>query len=85
MAYRLDAATVTGEGNLPRNWKNDPWLDEDETLERTPDDDYRLKNGETRTGPCAVRMACKLWQLCEIYSRAQIENNIRKNLFGFSM
>lgn len=30
-------------------------------------------------------VANKLWQLREIYSRAQIENNIKENLFGFSM
>jgi endonuclease G len=41
VAYRLDCSMVMGEGGLPRNWKNDPWLDENETLEYKPDDDYR--------------------------------------------
>ena len=36
VAYRLDAATVTGDISTSRNWKADPWLDEEETLE--PDD-----------------------------------------------
>lgn len=33
VAYRLDKSTVEGESNSRRNWKADPWLDDDETLE----------------------------------------------------
>lgn len=40
VAYRLDAATVTGDVETTRKWKADPWLAEDETLEPRPDD-YR--------------------------------------------
>lgn len=36
VAYRLDHVTVFGDVTTSRNWKADPWLDADETLE--PDD-----------------------------------------------
>jgi endonuclease G len=40
VAYRLDATTAEGNAATDRNWKADPWLAEDETLEPDPDD-YR--------------------------------------------
>ena len=33
VAYRLNQATVEGEVQTTRNWKVDPWLDDNETLE----------------------------------------------------
>ncbi len=33
VAYRLDKETVTGDAETSRNWKADPWLGEEETLE----------------------------------------------------
>lgn len=38
VAYRLNKSTVEGESNTRRNWKADPWLDDNETLEP---EDYR--------------------------------------------
>jgi endonuclease G len=38
VAYRLDKDTVSGDVSTSRNWKADPWLGEDETLEPNPDD-----------------------------------------------
>ncbi len=38
VAYRLDEATVIGDAKTSRNWKADPWLSDEETLEP---EDYR--------------------------------------------
>ena len=40
VAYRLDEDTIEAIYGTRRNWKADPWLDEEETLEPRPDD-YR--------------------------------------------
>ena len=37
VAYRLTAAEVVGILDLEREWRADPFLDEDETLEPNPD------------------------------------------------
>jgi endonuclease G len=43
VAYRLTAMEVVGSLDLEREWRSDPWLESDETLEATPSnaDDYR--------------------------------------------
>lgn len=43
VAYRLTAAEVVGTLDLERDWRSDPWLDADETLEAGSgsSDDYR--------------------------------------------
>ena len=50
VAYRLTAAEVVGILDLEREWRADPFLDADETLEPNPDDedDYRGAFGHTR-------------------------------------
>jgi endonuclease G len=50
VAYRLTAAEVVGILDLEREWRADPFLDEDETLEPNPDaeDDYRGAFGDAR-------------------------------------
>ncbi|MDA3950151.1 MAG: DNA/RNA non-specific endonuclease [Spirochaeta sp.] len=40
VAYRLTPAEVYGELDLARDWRSDPWLDADETLEPSGPDDY---------------------------------------------
>jgi len=46
VAYKLDVNTITGE-KKPRNWRKDPWLDNDETLEPSPNNgDYDKAWGE---------------------------------------
>jgi endonuclease G len=43
VAYRLTPYEVVGDLDLEREWRNDPWLDENETLEAKPKqkDDYK--------------------------------------------
>ncbi|BDD07398.1 DNA/RNA non-specific endonuclease [Aureibacter tunicatorum] len=45
VAYRLDTASISGK-NKPRNWKKDPWLSKDETLEPS---DYKGANEALET------------------------------------
>lgn len=40
VAYRIDSLSMSGSGR-PRNWRRDPWLDKEETLEES---DYRGAN-----------------------------------------
>ena len=45
VAYRLSMHEVDGDLTVQRNWKADPWLDDNETLEPSPDDgDYKGAN-----------------------------------------
>ncbi|MGR3220050.1 MAG: DNA/RNA non-specific endonuclease [Candidatus Anammoxibacter sp.] len=46
VAYRLDIATVFGDAKTKRNWKADPLLEEDETLEPP---DYKNANAVLKT------------------------------------
>jgi endonuclease G len=49
VAYRLTMHEVDGDLTVERAWKSDPWLDEDETLENSPDDDYLRANRRIKT------------------------------------
>ena len=44
VAYRLSMHEVDGDLTVERKWKKDPWLDENETLEDSPDDYDRANN-----------------------------------------
>ncbi|MGD8718365.1 MAG: DNA/RNA non-specific endonuclease [Candidatus Zixiibacteriota bacterium] len=73
VAYRLDCSMVTGESGLPRNWKNDPWLAPEETLERYPDDDYKDANADLGTerghqAPLASFKGTTYWSETNYYS-----------------
>ena len=46
VAYRLDKDIVEGSANTKRNWRADPWLDEEETLEPA---DYKEANATLKT------------------------------------
>ncbi|MCB2156748.1 DNA/RNA non-specific endonuclease [bacterium] len=64
VAYRLDRATVYGNVKTQRNWKPDPWLDPDETLEP---DDYRGAFAELHTdrghqAPLAAFKGTPYWE-----------------------
>jgi endonuclease G len=48
VAYRLTMHEVDGDLNIERDWKADPWLAEDETLEPNPDD-YKRANKRLKT------------------------------------
>lgn len=48
VAYGLTMHEVDGELAVERNWKADPWLDADETLETSPDD-YKRANSIIKT------------------------------------
>ncbi|MEQ8243992.1 DNA/RNA non-specific endonuclease [Fulvivirga sp.] len=45
VAYRLSMHEVDGDLTVERNWKADPWLAEEETLEPSPDDYKGASNG----------------------------------------
>ena len=49
VAYRLDPWTVSDRSDTTRNWRADPWLEENETLEPRNPDDYKDANRELGT------------------------------------
>jgi len=50
VAYRLDPWTVSDRSDTTRNWRADPWLDSNETLEPSPDSgDYKGANAALST------------------------------------
>jgi len=48
VAYRLTLHEVDGDLTVARDWKPDPWLSEEETLENSPDD-YLKANRKIKT------------------------------------
>jgi len=48
VAYRLSMHEVDGDLTVERDWKTDPWLNENETLEDSPDD-YLKANRKLKT------------------------------------
>lgn len=48
VAYRLTMHEVDGDLTVDRKWKSDPWLEENETLEPSPDD-YKDANNVLKT------------------------------------
>jgi len=63
VAYRLDKETITGDVETSREWKADPWLYEDETLEPS---DYKgayaaLKVDRGHQAPLASFKGTKCW------------------------
>ncbi len=63
VAYRLDTDTITGDVETSREWKADPWLREDETLEP---EDYRgahaaLKVDRGHQAPLGSFKGTKSW------------------------
>jgi len=48
VAYRLSMHEVDGDLTVARDWKPDPWLSEEETLENSPDD-YSRANRRIKT------------------------------------
>lgn len=63
VAYKLDIETITGDVNTTRNWKADPWLEDNETLEP---DDYNGANAALKTdrghqAPLASFKGTKCW------------------------
>jgi len=49
VAYKLTTRETIGDLNIERNWKADPWLDPDETLEPSSPDDYEKANAKLKT------------------------------------
>jgi endonuclease G len=64
IAYRLDPKTVTGNVQTKRNWKADPYLEDEETLEPA---DYTgahnaLKTDRGHQAPLASFKGTEYWQ-----------------------
>ena len=63
VAYRLDEETVTGDVKTARKWKSDPWLHENETLEKSDYDDAHstLKTDRGHQAPLASFKGTQCW------------------------
>jgi endonuclease G len=73
VAYRLDEDTIEAIYGTRRDWKNDPWLAEDETLEYRPNDDYRgaydaLHTDRGHQAPLASFKGTTCWRETNYYS-----------------
>lgn len=85
MAYRLDEETVFGDAQTTRNYRADPWLADEETLERT---DYTGAHAELGTdrghqAPLASFKGTDCWADTNYFSNLTPQNSrLNRGLWG---